>query len=39
MEAKLFPDHIHKLLEISPKYSVLMFIGELKGKSSLMIFD
>ena len=39
IEAELCPDHIHMLLEIPPKYSVSMFMGELKGKSSLMIFD
>ena len=33
------PDHIHLLLSISPKYSVSSFMGYLKGKSSLMIFD
>ena len=33
------PDHIHLLLSIPPKYSVSSFIGYLKGKSSLMIFD
>lgn len=27
------------LVEIPPKYSVAAFMGELKGKSSLMIFD
>ena len=33
------PDHIHMLIEISPKYSVSQIVGYLKGKSSLMIFD
>ena len=33
------PDHIHLLLSIPPKYSVSSFMGYLKGKSSLMIFD
>ncbi len=32
-------DHIHLLLSIPPKYSVSSFMGYLKGKSSLMIFD
>ena len=32
-------DHIHLLLLIPPKYSVSSFMGYLKGKSSLMIFD
>ena len=33
------PDHVHLLLEIPPKYSVSSFMGYLKGKSALMIFD
>ncbi len=32
-------DHIHMLVSIPPKYSVSNFMGYLKGKSSLMIFD
>lgn len=32
-------DHIHMLVSIPPKISVSSFIGYLKGKSSLMIFD
>ena len=32
-------DHIHMLVSIPPKLSVSSFIGYLKGKSSLMIFD
>jgi putative transposase len=32
-------DHIHMLFSIPPKLSVSKFIGYLKGKSSLMIFD
>ena len=32
-------DHIHLLLSILLKYSVSSFMGYLKGKSSLMIFD
>ena len=39
VEAELCPDHIHMLIEISPKYSVSQIVGYLKGKSSLMIFD
>ena len=39
MEGHIMPDHIHLLLSISPKYSVSSFMGYLKGKSSLMIFD
>lgn len=33
------PDHIHMLVSISPKYSISSFMGYLKGKSALMIFD
>ena len=37
--AETCPDHIHMLVSIPPKYSVSQFMGYLKGKSSLMIFD
>ena len=33
------PDHVHMLVSIPPKISVANFMGYLKGKSSLMIFD
>ena len=39
IEAQAWPDHIHMLLSIPPKYSVSQIMGYLKGKSSLMIFD
>ena len=39
IERHLIPDHIHMLVSIPPKYSVSQFMGYLKGKSSLMIFD
>ena len=39
MEAEACPDYIHMLVSISPKMSVAQFMGYLKGKSSLMIFD
>ena len=39
IEAELCPDHIHMLVSIPPKLSVSSFVGYLKGKSSLMIFD
>ena len=39
IEGHIMPDHIHLLLSIPPKYSVSSFMGYLKGKSSLMIFD
>lgn len=38
-EANACSDHIHMLISIPPKLSVLSFMGYLKGKSSLMIFD
>ena len=39
IEAQCMPDHIHMLVSIPPKLSVSQFMGYLKGKSSLMIFD
>lgn len=39
IEANACPDHIHMLVSIPPKTSVAQFMGYLKGKSSLMIFD
>lgn len=39
IEANACPDHIHMLVEIPPKMSVSSFMGKLKGKSSLMIFE
>ena len=39
IEAEACPDHIHMLVSIPPKLSVSSFMGYLKGKSSLMIFD
>ena len=37
--AESCPDHIHMLVEIPPKISVSSFMGYLKGKSSLMIYE
>ena len=39
LEGHLMPDHVHMLVSIPPKQSVSSFMGYLKGKSSLMIFD
>ena len=39
INAEACPDHIHMLVSIPPKYGVSEFMGYLKGKSSLMIFD
>ena len=38
-EAEVCPDHIHMLVSIPPKMSVSAFVGYLKGKSSLMIYQ
>jgi len=38
-EATACPDHIHMLVSIPPHLSVAQFVGYLKGKSALMIFD
>ena len=39
IEAEACSDHIHMLVSIPPKISISSFMGYLKGKSSLMIFD
>ena len=39
IEAEACPDHIHMLVSIPPHISIAQFMGYLKGKSSLMIFD
>lgn len=39
IEAEACPDHIHMLVSIPPQLSVAQFVGFLKGKSTLMIFD
>ena len=39
IEGEICPDHIHLLLSIPPKMSVSGFIGYLKGKSNIMIFQ
>ena len=39
IEEELCRDHIHMLVSIPPNLSVSQFVGYLKGKSSLMIFD
>ena len=38
-EAKACPEHIHMLVSIPPHLSVAQFMGFLKSKSALMIFD
>jgi len=39
VEAHAAIDHIHMLVKIPPKIAISSFIGYLKGKSSLMIFE
>ncbi len=39
IEANACPDHIHMLVIIPPYLSIAQFMGFLKGKSTLMIFD
>ena len=39
VEGHMMKDHVHLILSIPPKMSVSSFMGYLKGKSSLMIFD
>ena len=39
IEAEACPDHIHMLVSIPPHISIAQFMGYLKGKSTLMIFD
>ena len=39
IEAEACPDHIHMLVSIPPYMSVAQFVGKLKSKSALMIFD
>ena len=39
IEGEVCADHVHLLLAIPPKMSVSSFVGYLKGKSSLMLFQ
>ena len=39
IEGGLMADHVHMLVLIPPKISVSSFMGYLKGKSALMMFD
>ena len=39
IEAEACPDHIHMLVSIPPHISIAQFVGYIKGKSTLMIFD
>ena len=37
--AEVCPDHVHMLVEIPPKMSISSFMGFLKGKSSVIIYQ
>lgn len=39
IEEEACPDHIHMLVSVPPHISIAQFMGFLKGKSTLMIFD
>ena len=39
IEAEACKDHIHMLVSIPPYISIAQFMGYIKGKSTLMIFD
>ena len=39
IEGELMTDHVYMLVLIKPKISVSSFMGYLKGKSALMMFD
>ena len=38
IEAEVWPDHIHMLIKMPPKYSVTSVMRFLKGKNSIMIY-
>ena len=37
--AEVCPDHVHMFVEVPPKLSVSSFMGYLKGKSSVMMYQ
>ena len=37
--AEVCPDHVHMFVEIPLKISISSFMGFLKGKSSMMIYE
>ena len=39
IEGHMMPDHVHLVLSIPPKINVSSFMGYLKGKSALMMFE
>jgi putative transposase len=38
-ELNVQPDHVHLIVSISPKYAVSEFMGYLKGKMALGLFQ
>jgi putative transposase len=38
-EAEVCPDHVHMLISIPPKLSISGFMGYLKGKSSVLVYQ
>jgi len=39
LEGHMMADHVHLLVSVPPKYSISQFMGYLKGKSAMMIFE
>ena len=39
MELNVQPDHVHLVVEIPPKYAISEFMGYLKGKMALRLFQ
>lgn len=39
IKGEMCSDHVHMLVEIPPKISIASFMGYIKGKSTLRIFD
>lgn len=39
IEVNVQPDHVHLVVSIPPKYAVSQFMGFLKGKMALRLFD
>ena len=39
IDGAVCPDHVHLCVSIPPKMSISTFMGYLKGKSTLMIYD
>ena len=39
LELKVRPDHVHLVVSIPPKYAVSNFMGYLKGKAAIRVFN